>query len=56
MELNAGKKIGCIEEIAIKKGYISKEKILKNMHPKLKNEYLEYVLNLNEEELRNGNM
>ncbi|MDD5020969.1 MAG: glucose-1-phosphate thymidylyltransferase RfbA [Endomicrobiaceae bacterium] len=53
MELNAGKKIGCIEEIAIKKGYISKEKIIENMHPKFKNEYLEYVLSLNKEELLN---
>lgn len=51
MELNAGKKIGCIEEVAITKGYISKEKILAKMHPKLKNEYLKYVLDLNKEEL-----
>lgn len=49
MELNAGKKIGCIEEVAIRKEYISKEEILKRLNPKIKNEYYEYLLNIKEE-------
>lgn len=49
MELNAGKKIGCIEEVAIRKEYITKEEILKRLNPKLKNEYLEYLMNIPEE-------
>ena len=49
MELNAGKKIGCIEEVAIRKGYISKQEIIQRLHPKLKNEYLEYIMNIPEE-------
>ncbi len=49
MELNAGKKIGCIEEVAIRKGYITKKEIIKRLHPKLKNEYLDYIKNLPEE-------
>lgn len=50
MELNAGKKIGCIEEAAIRKGYISKQEILKRLNPKLKNEYLDYLINIPEDE------
>ena len=43
MEQNAGKKIACIEEVAIRKGYLSKAEILKRLHPKIQNEYLEYI-------------
>lgn len=43
MEQNAGKKIACIEEVAIRKGYLSKSEILKRLHPKIQNEYLEYI-------------
>ena len=50
MELNAGKKIGCIEEAAIRKGYISKQEILKRLNPKLKNEYLDYLINIPDDE------
>ncbi|MBQ3640483.1 glucose-1-phosphate thymidylyltransferase RfbA [bacterium] len=48
MEHNAGKMIGCIEEVAIRKGYLSKKQILERLNPKLKNEYLEYIENIPE--------
>ncbi len=42
-ELNKGEKIACIEEIALAEGFITKEELVKNINPNLKNEYLEYV-------------
>ncbi len=48
MELNSGNKIGCIEEIAINNGFITKEELLKRIHPKMKNEYYDYLLDLPE--------
>ena len=38
-----GEKIACIEEVAIREGFISKEELLKKINPKMKNEYLEYI-------------
>ena len=42
-EESKGEKISCIEEIAIREGFISKDELLKKVHPKMKNEYLEYI-------------
>jgi len=42
-EMTKGEKISCIEEIAIREGFISKAELLKRINPKLKNEYLEYI-------------
>ena len=42
-EETKGEKISCIEEIAIREGFISKEELLKKLNPNIKNEYLEYI-------------
>ncbi len=42
-EETKGEKISCIEEIAIREGFISKEELLKKINPNIKNEYLEYI-------------
>ncbi len=46
VEKRQGLKIGCIEEIAYKLGYISKEQLFKIIEPLNKNEYGQYLLNL----------
>lgn len=43
-------KVGCIEEIAYKKGYISKEQLLRLARPLKKNNYGQYLLQLAEVE------
>ena len=42
-EETKGEKISCIEEIAIREGFISKEDLLQKINPNIKNEYLEYI-------------
>ena len=43
IENNQGIKIACLEEIALRKGFISKKRILKNCKNDRKNEYYQYV-------------
>ena len=46
IEQRQGLKVSCIEEIAYKKGYISKEQLLELAQPLSKNNYGQYLLNL----------
>ena len=47
IEENQGIKIACLEEIAYRKGWVTKEKLLQNIqnYPK-NNEYFEYLISL----------
>lgn len=46
IEKRQGLKIACLEEIAFKKGWISKEKLVKEAQPMAKNNYGKYLLQL----------
>jgi len=46
IEQRQGLKVSCIEEIAFKKGYINKEKLLELAKPLMKNQYGEYLYKL----------
>ncbi len=46
IEENQGIKIACLEEIALRKGFIDKDTILKNIEKYKDNEYFSYVKNL----------
>lgn len=46
IELRQGLKVGCIEELAYKKGFITKEQLKSLATPLLKSGYGEYLLNL----------
>lgn len=48
IEERQGQKIGCIEEIAYRKGFISKEELISIAEPLRKSGYGEYLLNLHE--------
>jgi len=48
IEERQGQKIGCIEEIAYRKGFISKEELFTIAEPLRKSGYGEYLLNLHE--------
>ncbi|TDN97208.1 glucose-1-phosphate thymidylyltransferase RfbA [Sunxiuqinia elliptica] len=43
IEQRQGLKVSCLEEIAFKKGYISKEKLLELAEPLMKNQYGQYL-------------
>ena len=46
IEKRQGLKIACLEEIAFKKGWISKERLVKEAQPMAKNNYGKYLLQL----------
>lgn len=48
IEKRQGQKVACLEEIAFKKGWITKEKLLEVAQPMVKNEYGKYLLRLAE--------
>lgn len=48
IEKRQGQKVACLEEIAFKKGWITKEKLVEVAQPMVKNEYGKYLLRLSE--------
>ena len=46
IEERQGLKISCIEEIAYKRGYITKEQLIKLAKPLMKNQYGQYLMNI----------
>lgn len=48
IEKRQGQKVACLEEIAFKKGWITKEKLVEVVQPMVKNEYGKYLLRLAE--------
>lgn len=46
IEKRQGQKVACIEEIAYKKGWISKEQLHELAKPMLKNGYGQYLINI----------
>ena len=48
IEKRQGQKVSCLEEIAFKKGWITKEKLVEVGQPMVKNEYGKYLLRLAE--------
>ena len=55
LEKRQGLKIACLEGIAYRKGWISKEKMVKLAKPMLKNQYGQYLMKVVEEVERTGN-
>ncbi len=51
IEQRQGLKVSCIEEIAYKKGFITKEQLLELAKPLSKNQYGEYLINLAEKQI-----
>lgn len=49
IEKRQGQKVACLEEIAYKKGWITKEKLTEVAQPMLKNEYGKYLMRLAED-------
>jgi glucose-1-phosphate thymidylyltransferase len=50
IEQRQGLKVSCIEEIALKKGFISKEQLLELARPLSKNQYGQYLIQLTEKQ------
>jgi len=51
IEQRQGLKVSCIEEIAYKKGFISKEQLIELAQPMRKNQYGEYLMQLAEKQI-----
>jgi glucose-1-phosphate thymidylyltransferase, short form len=51
IEQRQGLKVSCIEEIAFKRGFISKDQLLKLAEPLKKNQYGEYLIKIANEEI-----
>lgn len=49
IEKRQGLKVACLEDIAYKKGWISKEKLIEEAKPMLKNDYGRYLMKIAEE-------
>ncbi len=54
LEKRQGLKIACLEGIAYRQGWISKEKMIELAKPMLKNQYGQYLLKVVEEVERTG--
>ena len=54
LEKRTGLKIGCLEGIAYRKGWISADELREIAKPMLKNQYGQYLLNVIEEVQRTG--
>lgn len=52
IEERQGLKIGCVEEVAYRKGYINKEQLLKLAEPLFKSGYGRYLMDVAEEKIR----
>ena len=48
IEKRQGLKVACLEEIAYKKGWITREQLLKAAQPMAKNDYGQYLIRLAE--------
>ena len=51
IEQRQGLKVSCIEEIAFKMGFITKEQLLELAEPLSKNQYGEYLINLADKQI-----
>lgn len=49
IEKRQGLKVACLEEIAFRKGWINKEQLINLARPMLKNEYGQYLININKQ-------
>lgn len=49
IEKRQGLKVACLEEIAFRKGWINKEQLIDLARPMLKNEYGQYLININKQ-------
>ena len=49
LEKRQGLKIGCLEDIAYRQGWIAKERMLEIARPMLQNEYGKYLMKVVEE-------
>jgi glucose-1-phosphate thymidylyltransferase len=52
IEKRQGLKVACLEEIAYKRGWISKDKLIEIAKPMAKNDYGQYLLRRAEEYIR----